>query len=147
LLLATLIALECVATVQLYSLLLFTLQKVNPTFHALHFLGISLGRTYFQSVYNYQPQPLTPQFKEQTVSYFSAVDYGLSILTVFIPPIVGVVLYAILQTSLRKNMPSTDMWNFAVGEYTFYGLAFCSYSAFAISPSTFVSLKTQQSVL
>jgi hypothetical protein len=59
------------------------------------------------------------------------VDYGLSILTVLIPLIVGVVLYAILQTSLRKKMPSTDMWNFAVGEYTFYGLAFCSYSAFA----------------
>jgi hypothetical protein len=43
---AKLIALECAATVQLSSLLLFTLQKVNPTFHALHFLGISLGRTY-----------------------------------------------------------------------------------------------------
>jgi hypothetical protein len=59
------------------------------------------------------------------------VDYGLSILTVLIPLIVGVVLYALLQTSLRKRMPSTDMWNFAVGEYTFYGLAFCGYSAFA----------------
>jgi hypothetical protein len=94
-------------------------------------LGISLGRTYSQPVYNYQPQPLAPQFKEQTVSYFSAVDYGLSIITVLIPLIVGVVLYAILQTSLLKKMPSTDMWNFAVGEYTFYGLAFCSYSAFA----------------
>jgi hypothetical protein len=128
---AKLIALECVATVQLSSLLLFTLQKVNPTFHALHFLGISLGRTYSQSAYSYQPQSLPPQFKGQTVSYFSAVDYGLSILTVFIPLIVGAVLYALLQTSLRKRMPSADMWNFAVGEYTFYGLAFCSYSAFA----------------
>jgi len=128
---AKLIALECVATVQLSSLMLFTLKDVNPTFYALHFLGISLGRTQSQSAYNYQPQSLTPQFKSQLVSFFSASDYSISLITILLPIAVGGVIYAILQTKFREKIPSTDVWKFAVGEYTFYGLAFCSYSVFA----------------
>jgi hypothetical protein len=49
---------------------------------------------------------------------------------VLLPIAVGGILYALLKTSLKAKMPSTDMWKYAVGEYAFYGLAFCSYSVF-----------------
>jgi hypothetical protein len=125
---AKLIALECVAVVQLSYISLVSLKNIAPPFHALWHLRYSFGYTHARD-YAYD-SPLLPEFKGQRLGGGLLADYNF-LLAFVLAPVALAAGSRLLSVTLMKNTPTLKTaWRRLLGEFLLYGLLFSAYAVF-----------------
>ena len=127
---AKLIAIECIAVVQLSAMLLFSLENMPPTFAALKPLTLSMGLTPLPKDYVYEQSTLSPNFKFLLLNRDSLSCLN-AFLALFVAPVIAAAVIKLLADRCFKEKQILQFaWKNALGTHAFYALLFLAYANF-----------------
>jgi hypothetical protein len=126
-----LIAIECLAVVQLSGLLLLTQDNMPPTIAALKPLTVSMGLTPLIQGFVYEDSSISPNFKYVLLNRNVLSCVNIFLLLFVVPVIGAIVVKIVADTKYPGRLFPQYIWKNTLGTFSFYGLLFLAYSTFA----------------
>ena len=128
---AKLVALECLAVIQLSGMLLFSLKNMNPTMAALEPLSLSLGLIPLVKGYKYEISSLSPHFKYLFLTHGLLDGQNIFLLLVFVPMLAALVVKLLSDYKYKDKPLLKFVWKNCLGTFTFYGILMLAYGQFS----------------
>lgn len=128
---AKLVAIECIAVVQLSGMLLFSLKNMGPTMAALDPLSLSLGLIPLVKSYKYELSSLEPHFKFLFLTDGLLDGQNICLVLVFLPMIGALVVKLLADYKYTDNPLLRYAWKNCLGTFTFYGILMLTYGQFS----------------
>ena len=128
---AKLVAIECLAVVQLSGMLLFSLKNMNPTVAALEPLSLSLGLVPLIKGYKYEISNLSPHFKYLFLTNGLLDGQNVFLILVLVPMSLALVVKLLSDYKYKDKQLLKFVWKNSLGTFTFYGILMLAYGQFS----------------
>jgi len=127
-----LVAIECLAVIQLSGMLLFSLKNMPPAMAALEPLSLSLGLIPLVKGYKYEVSSLSPHFKYLFLTNGLLDGQNICLVLVFVPMLTALVVKLLSDYKYKDKKPILRyVWKNSLGTFTFYGILMLAYGQFS----------------